>query len=130
VAIKKQIIYMKKTIVIADDNELLRWVLAYRLETDGYDVVTFANGYDAASYMKENKFGLLITDLLMPVMDGMELIRIVRETISKTIPILVISDACDEKCKLKIMELGVSACIDKPVLVGELKAQVQHLICD
>ena len=119
---------MKKTIVIAEDSELLRWLLAFSLGIDGYEVKAFPNGLEAASYMQENQFDLLITDLNMPVMDGCELINIVRASISKTIPILVFSGTCEKEYELKILKMGVNAYVTKPVSVGELSVLVKHLV--
>ena len=119
---------MKKTIVIAEDNELMRKLLTYRLEIDGYVVRDFANGKGAADYMLENQFDLLITDLVMPVMDGFELIQIVRNSISKTIPIMVISGDCDADFKFKVLEMGVDIYVTKPVTAVELSVHLKHLI--
>ncbi len=119
---------MKKTIVIAEDNDLLRWIITYRLELDGYDVKIFTNGKSASVYMLENQFDLLITELQMPVMDGFELIQTIRKNISKTIPIMVLSNICDEDEKLKILNMGGNVFVSKPVMAGELSVRVKCLI--
>lgn len=119
---------MKKKIIIAEDNDLFRSILSYRLEKDGYDVKVFDNGKKAATFMYENNFDLLITDLQMPVMDGMELIQVVRKYISKTIPIMVISSTGDEADKLKILKMGGDVYVSKPVMAGELSVRVKYLI--
>lgn len=119
---------MKKKIIIAEDSNLFRSILSYRLEKDGYEVIVFDNGKKAASYMYENKFDLLITDLQMPVMDGLELIQVVRETISKTVPIMVMSGTREEADKLRILEMGGDVYVSKPVMAGELSVRVKSLI--
>jgi len=119
---------MKKTIVIAEDNELLRWIITYRLELDGYAVKIFTNGKSASVYMRENQFDLLITELQMPVMDGFELIQTIRKHISKTIPIMVLSSNFKEDLKLKILGMGADVYVAKPVMAGELSVRVKCLI--
>lgn len=119
---------MKKTIVLAEDNEMLSKLLSYRLEIDGYVVKAFTDGLGAVLYMRNNQFDLLITDLHMPVLDGCVIIQTVRETISKTVPIMVISGACDENYKLEILELGADVYVTKPVSAGELSIRVKHLV--
>jgi two-component system cell cycle response regulator CpdR len=62
-------------ILLAEDDESMRGFLARALSRAGYDVVSFANGADAYERLKEEPFSLLLTDIVMPVMDGIELAR-------------------------------------------------------
>ena len=62
-------------ILLAEDDESMRGFLARALSRAGYDVVAFANGADAFERLKEEPFTLLLTDIVMPVMDGIELAR-------------------------------------------------------
>lgn len=62
-------------ILLAEDDESMRGFLARALSRAGYDVVSFANGGDAFERLKEEPFSLLLTDIVMPVMDGIELAR-------------------------------------------------------
>ena len=119
---------MKKRIIIAEDCDLFGMILLYRLEKDGYEVKVFDNGEKAATYMSKNKFDLLITDLQMPVMNGLELIQLVRKSISTSIPIIVISSTCEEKDKLKILKMGGDLYVSKPVMAGELSVRVKAMI--
>lgn len=62
-------------ILLAEDDESMRGFLTRALSRAGYDVVSFANGADAFERLKEEPFTLLLTDIVMPVMDGIELAR-------------------------------------------------------
>src|SRR5262245_3221988 len=62
-------------ILLAEDDDALRSLLGRALLKAGYDVISFANGQDAYERLKEEPFGLLLTDITMPKMDGIELAR-------------------------------------------------------
>lgn len=64
-----------RRILLAEDDEDMRKFLAKALENAGYEVVSFANGQDAFERLKEEPFTLLLTDIVMPEMDGIELAR-------------------------------------------------------
>lgn len=120
--------HMKKTIVIAENNDLLRWIMTYRLKLDGFEVKNFDNGKGASDYMLENHFDLLITDLQMPLMGGFNLIQTIRRNVSKTIPIMVLTNTGGEEIKIKILEMGANVYVAKPVMAGELSVRVKCLI--
>lgn len=119
---------MKKTIVIAEDNDMLNRVLEFRLKSDGYEVKVFGNGEDAVAFMRENQFDMVITDLYMPMMNGMEVIQIVRESISKDVPIMAVSAAHDEDVITSVFEMGANDFIVKPFRAGELSIRVKRLL--
>ncbi len=119
---------MKKRIVIAEDNDILDRVLEYRLKNDGYEVKVFSNGEEAVDWMKKNPFDLLITDLYMPMMNGMELIQTVREKHAYKIPIIVISASHEEELVDKLFKMGVSDFISKPFRAGELSTRVERVL--
>ncbi|MCG8380493.1 MAG: response regulator [Proteobacteria bacterium] len=107
---------------------MLNRILEYRLKNDGYDVKVFINGEDAVSYMFGNPFDLLITDLYMPLMNGMEVIQSVRDKISESIPIVAISAAHEEELINRVFNLGANDFIVKPFRAGELSIRVKRLL--
>ena len=119
---------MKKIIVIAENNDLLCWIITYRLKLDGFEVKNFDNGEGASDYMLKNHFDLLITDLQIPLMGGYNLIQTIRKNISKSIPIMVLSNTDREEIKLKILEMGGNVYVAKTVMAGELSIRVKCLI--
>jgi DNA-binding response OmpR family regulator len=66
---------MKKIIVVAEENEILNYMLEYYLKKEGYEVKMFMNGKDVLVFMQNNKVDLLIADPEMPLMEGMEIIQ-------------------------------------------------------
>lgn len=119
---------MKKTIVIAEDNDMLNRVLEYRLKTDGYEVKVFLNGEDAIEFMQNNPFDMLITDLYMPMMNGMEVIQLVRKQISDSVPIIAVSATHEEDLVKRIFGVGANDFIIKPFRAGELSIRVKKLL--
>lgn len=119
---------MKKTIIVAEDNDMLNRVLEFRLKSDGYNVKVFANGEEAIEFMQNNPFDMLITDLYMPMMNGMEVIQLVRETISGAVPIIAVSVTHEEDLVTRIFNIGANDFIVKPFRAGELSIRVKRLI--
>lgn len=119
---------MKRTIVIAEDNEIINRVLEYRLKNDGYEVKVFFNGEDAIEFMRENPFDVLITDLYMPVMSGLDVIKTVRNSISSNVPIIAISVTNQEDLIIRLFDMGVNDFVIKPFRAGELSVRIKRLI--
>lgn len=119
---------MKKTIVIIEDNEMLNRVLEYRLKNDGYKVKVFVNGKDAMNFMLDNPFDLLITGLFMPQMNGVDIIKAVRQKISAKIPVIVIIGLYEEELLNRAILLGANDFLAKPFRAGELCMRVKGLL--
>lgn len=119
---------MKRTIVVAEDNEIVNRVLEYRLKIDGYEVKVFTNGEDAVAFMKDNPFDLLITDLYMPLMNGIDVIQTVRECISAIVPIMAVSVSRDEDLIVRLFNMGVNDFVVKPFRAAELSVRVKRLV--
>ena len=104
---------MADRILIVDDSATLRAPVDYTLSEAGYEVVQASNGKEAlellASYGgKNDKISMIITDINMPLMDGIDFIRKVKETPFKFIPILVMTTESEESKKLEGKEAGAS----------------------
>lgn len=102
-------------ILVVDDDEPLRALLEEILLTASYAVTTAANGHQALQCLEHQSFDLIITDLVMPDLDGTELIRRIRAK-QPTLPIVAVSGAGrDANLYLRIAEkLGASALLSKP----------------
>ena len=118
-----------KRIVVAEDSEIFRLIIEHYLRNDGYKVEVFVNGDEAMKYMANNPFDMLITDLDMPLKDGLELIRELRETISKTVPVMVISMRSDPDLISHILDVGADDYLKKPFNNGQLRVHVHRLLC-
>lgn len=114
-------------ILIAEDDAELRHLFTHVLNKSGYDVTGVDNGKKALDTLMSDYYDLLISDIMMPVMDGYELVRSLRE-VNKTIPVMMITakDAFDD------MRMGFLSGTDdylvKPVNVNEMVLRVGALI--
>jgi len=115
-----------KRILVVDDESQIARVLRTSLSSHGYDIRVANDGETALEIMKDWSPDLVITDLAMPNMDGLELCRRVR---SKTqIPIIVLSVRGEERTKVKALDAGADDYVTKPFGIEELLARVRaHL---
>lgn len=110
-------------ILVVDDEAQLTRVLRTGLKSRGYDVRTAPDGMIALETFNEWQPDLVITDLAMPVMDGLELCRQLR-AISQ-VPIIVLSAKGEEKTKIEALDLGADDFVTKPFGIDELFARVR-----
>src|SRR6056297_3448223 len=106
---------MAKTILIVDDSESIREVVSFTLEIEGFDVLVGVDGIDAQKFLTGDKIDLIITDLHMPEMDGIELIKEVRTRPEyKLIPILFLTTESQTEKKMEAKQAGATGWIIKP----------------
>jgi two-component system, OmpR family, KDP operon response regulator KdpE len=113
----------KGNILVVDDEAQIARVLKTSLSSHGYGVRTAADGDEAIQVMKEWTPDLVITDLRMPNLDGLELCRYIR-TKSK-LPIIVLSVKGEERVKVEALDAGADDYVTKPFGIGELLARVR-----
>lgn len=119
---------MKKKVLTVDDSRTMREMVTFTLKSAGYDVVEAADGQQALSMLGTNKVDLIITDLNMPVMDGLTLIRKVRAIPThRTLPILMLTTESDEKKKSEGRSAGATGWIVKPFNPDKLVSVVQKV---
>lgn len=114
---------VKSNILVVDDEAQITRVLKTTLSGHGYGVRTAADGEEALQIMKEWSPDLIMTDLRMPNMDGLELCRRVRAQ-SRT-PIIVLSVKGEEAIKVEALDAGADDYITKPFSVNELLARIR-----
>ncbi len=115
-------------LLTVEDDRGLREILVNLLQ-DRYTVLQAGNGAEAFKQIEKLSFDLIITDLVMPGMDGMEFIRQLKSK-HKTIniPIIVLSARISEEGKLAAMQLGVDAFMDKPFNNKELLTKIENIL--
>jgi two-component system KDP operon response regulator KdpE len=113
----------KKNILVVDDEAQITRVLKTTLSAQGYGIRTAADGLQALQEMKSWPPNLLITDLRMPNMDGLELCRRVRA--QSRIPIIVLSVKGEETIKVEALDAGADDYVTKPFSVNELLARIR-----
>ncbi len=107
-------------ILIIDDEQSMRDFLSIMLKKEGYDVIAAGNGEDALKAINDEIFDLIITDVKMPGIDGMEVLKTVKEISSETIVIMITAFATAETA-VEAMKLGAYDYITKPFKVDEIK---------
>lgn len=106
---------MKKTILIVDDSFSIRESIAFMLMESGFEIIKAKDGKDALSFMDGRKIDLILTDLHMPIMNGIELITNVRKTkLYKRIPILLLTTERLKQKKLEAKKAGATGWLNKP----------------
>jgi len=114
----------KKRILIADDEEIVRTLLAEALQFYGYEIDVVEDGVEAMSHIEQKSYDLVITDYVMPKMDGLELTRRIKAKYPH-IPILIITGKAPVRDLLKY---GATACIMKPFKIFELHNIVKIIL--
>lgn len=116
---------MKNILIIEDDQSIANLQKDY-LELSGYSVRIVGNGADGINALKEETFDLVILDIMLPGMDGFEVLKTIRE--QEDIPVLLVSARSEEIYKINGFGLGADDYITKPFSSGELVARVNaHL---
>ncbi|MDO9566314.1 MAG: response regulator [Candidatus Desulfaltia sp.] len=121
---KKEDYMGKKRILIADDEEAIRILLAMALKTYDYEVDIVKNGLEAINNIYKRSYDLIITDYMMPEMDGLELTKRIRSEYP-FIPILIVSANGPVHDFLKS---GATACIPKPFNIFELQNIIKTML--
>jgi CheY-like chemotaxis protein len=120
----------KKTIMVVDDNPDSRYILDLALKGSGYDVVHVANGYDALDKLKEMDINLIVSDILMPEMDGFQLCwKIKSEEKTRNIPFVFYTAYYTGKPDEKFaMNLGAQKFICKPTDPDRFVEKIKQVI--
>jgi DNA-binding response OmpR family regulator len=109
-----------KPVLIVDDEKNIRFTLSHALESLGVEIGTAVNGEDALAKLEEKPFGLILLDLKMPGMDGMEVLRRVRKT-RPDIKIIIITAHGSIESAVEAMKLGAADFIQKPFAPDEIR---------
>ena len=120
---------MAKTIMSADDSPSMRQMVSFTLKEAGYEVVEACDGQDALTKLKTKKIDMLITDLNMPKIDGIELIRQVRQMPEyKFIPVIMLTTESDSNKKAEGKAAGATGWLVKPFNPPQLTAVVKKVL--
>ncbi len=116
---------MKKIVLIEDDSDLLA-LLQYNLEKEGYALVALRTGKDAVEICRREKPDLIILDIMLPEVDGLEICRSIRGQPGLAhIPVIFLTAKASETDRIVGLELGANDYIVKPFFVRELIARVK-----
>jgi len=116
-------------IYVVDDEPDMVELLATVLKGEGYDVETYTDGRTALARVLEEPPELLLLDLMMPDLDGFELLKLLRlDSRGKDVVVLVVSARTGHRAQIETLQLGANAYIYKPFSPRELASQVRQLL--
>ena len=113
-------------ILVVDDEALLVKGIRFNLKNEGYDVITGSNGLEAVSLAQDPDIGLILLDVMMPVMDGLTACSKIREF--SDVPIILLTAKVEDMDKLIGFDHGADDYITKPFNILELKARIRALL--
>jgi two-component system KDP operon response regulator KdpE len=113
-------------VLLVDDEAGIRKVVRDALERAGHDVETAVDGEEAVRVLEGADYALVVTDLSMPRLDGLELVREIRRT--SAVPILVLTVRQEEREKVRLLDAGADDYVTKPFGVAELVARAHALL--
>ena len=114
------------TILLVDDEDAIQSLLTYPLERDGYRVVQARDGDEALRRFGEETVDLVVLDIMLPKVDGLEVCRRLRS--ESTVPIIMLTARDDELDKVLGLELGADDYITKPFSVREFRSRVKAVL--
>jgi two-component system chemotaxis response regulator CheY len=119
-------------VLIVDDSSVMRKIVGRSLRQAGLEILEVleaSNGSEALSLVKENSLDLILSDINMPVMDGLEFVRQLRRIESaKHIPVIMITTEAGEAHVVEALSLGASGYIRKPFTPEQIKERVISLL--
>ncbi len=113
-------------ILLVDDELSVQKLLGYPLRKDGYDVVPALDGREAIEAVRDQRFDLVVLDLMLPHVNGLEVCRRLRATSS--VPIIMLTARDEESDKVQGLELGADDYITKPFSVREFRSRVKAVL--
>ncbi len=120
---------MVRKILVVDDEEVLVETIAYNLEQSGYQVETAVDGVSALEAAHRESFDLIVLDIMLPGMDGLEVCRqLRREDRTATVPIIMLTAKGEEIDKVVGLEVGADDYVTKPFGRRELLARIRALL--
>ena len=113
-------------VLLVEDDEALRFTIAHNLKREGYTVSTAARGDDALKAAREHSHDLIVLDLMLPGVDGLQVCRILRRT--SDVPILMLTALGGESDRVIGLDMGADDYVAKPFGMRELMARVRALL--
>lgn len=114
------------TVLIIDDAAFARRMLRKYLQTDGYEILEAANGQEGLDLIRSHKPGCVLTDLLMPDVDGFEFLKTLQQE-GLNVPTIIISADIQDVSRQQGIELGAVSFINKPAKADEVRQAVRQI---
>ena len=116
---------MSKRILLVDDEPLLLKGLRFTLEQEGYEILTAEDGEEALSVFAENPVDLILLDVMLPKLDGIQVCQRIRET--SNVPIIMLTAKGEDMDKILGLEYGADDYMTKPFNILEVKARIKSI---
>ena len=119
----------KETILIVDDEADLLDLIEYNLEKEGYSVLKAENGYDGIKLARKYNPDLIILDIMMPKMTGIEVCKVLKEDpVLKIRPVIFLTARGDEKTEIEGLEMGADDFLSKPISTTKLVSRIRTVL--
>ena len=116
-------------ILLCDDDPLLVELLTFRLQAKGFDVDVAQDGADSWAKLQEERPAAVVLDVMMPAVNGLEILRRIRETPALVdLPVVMLTARKQERDVVGALELGASDFLSKPFIPDELVARLRRLL--
>ncbi len=116
-------------ILVVEDSPTMRQLIGFALKRLGAEVVEAADGVEGLKKINSSRFDLIITDINMPVMDGLKLISLIRKDVNyRNIPIMIITTEGGAEDRERALSLGADAYVTKPVQAGQVIETAKSLL--
>lgn len=120
---------MSRTVLLVDDSSAVRWGMALVLKRAGYQCLEAADGKEAISVLSEKHVDVVLSDLWMPMMDGLGLVRSIRANERlRFLPVLIVTTDVDSTHMSELRSAGATGIVNKPVPPAELVALVDSTV--
>jgi two-component system KDP operon response regulator KdpE len=119
-------IYKNRTILVVDDEERMARFIRLNLEQDGFQVIEAHRGMQAIEAVRVDMPDVVVLDVMMPDLDGFEVLKIIRETSS--VPVIMLTAKGEEEDRVRGLELGADDYVTKPFSPRELVSRVRAVI--
>jgi len=120
---------MKKSILVVDDSAVIRALQAFILQSAGFEVETAINGIEALEKLYTKKFDLVVADINMPKMDGLQMIETLRKQDAyHDLPIIIVTSEEEEEDRKKGLKAGANVYLVKPTDPKTLVTNVKMLL--
>jgi two-component system response regulator VicR len=121
----KGVIYMRRILLVDDEPAIIKG-LKFALETDGYEIDSAADGEEALQKALENEYDLILLDVMLPGMSGIEVCQAIRE--KSDVPIIMLTAKGEDMDKILGLEYGADDYMTKPFNVLEVKARIKSVL--
>ncbi len=116
-------------VLIVDDEEMAIKLVEHQLEIDGFEIVTTTDGREAMDLIKSEEPDLVISDIMMPFMSGLELLELIKSE-KKKIPVILVSALDDVEVIQTAIGMGADDFVIKPVNTDELSLRVKRVLAN